>query len=344
MSESVGFPVSLLSLLRCTGDGGELAPPDGYGPNGIIHDGVTRCLSCGATFPIVDGVLDLLADSAPEDELSDHERQLRDTTMPMERGVPGWKPDWRDTAEFHTTLARLGDISGKTLLELGCGPGLYTHQLAQKVSAMIALDFSWKALRRNKANLPSSIPPGRVGYVRADVSTIKLCPRAFDVALTTLYSNLPTKEIRLACNSAVHEGLKPGGLYLVSTHHQDMRKRLRKYPVSGRYTEGGIYYINFTRKTLAQELTAFSQVTFCPAVVELPLVLRMPSFKFKEFMARATVGLPGFNEYGTILLAQATKSRASDVATDTGRRSAAVGAATATAATALLPLLDTLPM
>jgi hypothetical protein len=170
---------------------------------------------------------------------------------------------------------------------------------------LLAIDFSLTALRRNQAQLPVEVP---VGLVRADVSTLFLAPQAFDLALTTLYSNLPTTALRDACNQAVAAALRPVGRYIVSAHHQDQRRVLKGLPDSGYYSEGGIFFQCFTSQMLRTELNAFELEAIEPICVELPIISRLPSDYLRAYVAQHAAWLPALNRFGSILLASARKA------------------------------------
>jgi ubiquinone/menaquinone biosynthesis C-methylase UbiE len=53
---------------------------------------------------------------------------------------------------FHATLALLGDVRGKTILDAGCGTGVYTIYLTRLGAKVSAIDFSGKMLERTREN------------------------------------------------------------------------------------------------------------------------------------------------------------------------------------------------
>ncbi|MDX1933989.1 MAG: methyltransferase domain-containing protein [Capsulimonadales bacterium] len=296
------FSLRFLNLVRCTKDGGALETVS-VSASETISNGKVRCRQCGRFYRIWDGILDLLGEDGPQDADSRHELELRDGSEPILRGVQGTPPSWRDVAEVDSTLREIGSPEGKTILELGCGPGIYTRRLAT-ADRLLAVDFSITALRRNLAQLPAG---ARVGLVRADVGTLRLTPNAFDLALTTLYSNLPTAELRRACNRTVAAALRPGGRYVVSAHHQDQRRILKKLPESGYYAEGGIFYQCFTPNSLKADLTDFRIEGMRPICVEVPFISRVPNDRLRAWVARQAAALPGVNRFGSILIAAVAK-------------------------------------
>ena len=45
------------------------------------------------------------------------------------------------------TLAKLGDVEGKKILDLGCGEGGYSRALAQRQAQMVSIDCSEQAIK-----------------------------------------------------------------------------------------------------------------------------------------------------------------------------------------------------
>ena len=310
-TRSAFFPVELLSLIKCRRDARPLIPTSRTAVASGLRDGEVRCLSCGASYAVVDGMLDLLGDDAPRHADSAHELRLRDGVEPIQRGVAGWRPTWQDAAEISATTRLLNYAPTEPALELGCGPGVYTRALALTGRPVVAVDFSWTALRHNRDQLPGG---ARVGLVRADVAQLRVASARFSLALNTAYSNLPSDEIRHACNLMVRDALSPGGRYVVSAHRQDARRILKQLPRTGEYRDGGVHYECFTTHTLAEELDAFDLVSIRPAVVELPLISRIPSHSLRRWLAVQGASVPGVNAFGSILLAVATPASLTTIA------------------------------
>lgn len=297
-----GFWAGAIDLVRCTRDGGQLRVTP-FSPHTHIDDGEARCLSCNLVYQIKDGILDLLLDDVPADEDSHHEMNLREGAHQLVRGSPGSNMGWRDDAEIETVVERIGDVTAKTVLDLGCGPGAYTRRLVA-AARLIGVDFSWTALRKNQKQLPEG---ARVGLVRADVATLRLASGVFDLALATLYCNLPTRALRVECNRTVWESLRPDGRYFVLAHHQDLRRVLKRLPDAGYYSRGGIFYQCLTPNALRGELGDFNVMAIDPVCIELPLVSRMSNDHLRKWMAMRAARIPGINKFGSLLLAKAEK-------------------------------------
>jgi SAM-dependent methyltransferase len=280
----------LLPLLRCVRDAGQLVQST---------DREVKCSGCGATFAVRGDVLDLLVPSSEGE--SAFERGVRNQEARISRGHPAYRNSWDDDLESETTMRALGELKGLTVLELGCGPGFYTRRLAAAGARVIALDFSEEALKINAANLPAG---AQVALVLADVSTAKVAPKSVDLAVSTLYSNLPTGELRRAANRLAHEALGDTGRYFVSAHHHHLR-RFGK-PKSGRYEGSAIFFQGFTAADLRGELEeTFSRARTWPICVWVPWASRL--IEARASLSRLAEMIPGLNKLGLILLAEARK-------------------------------------
>jgi SAM-dependent methyltransferase len=246
-------------------------------------------------------VLGLLENEAVGDARSAREQRIRDAKAgeAAEADDPGATPD--DAMEIASTLARLGRLEGKAVLELGCGSGRFTRRLAARSRAVLAVDFSRESLRQAARTLVTA--GAQVGLVQADVSRLALAPARFDAALSTLYSNLPSRALRAASSAVVAGALKPGGRYVLTAHHQDIRRRLRGKPKEETYANG-IYFRSFTRGALQRELEPhFKRLELGTICIRLPYLSRMA--RFRPGLSRACERIPALNRLGELLIVTA---------------------------------------
>lgn len=110
----------------------------------------------------------------------------------------------------------LGVGAGTRVLDLGCGPGLYSNALAAAGALVAGVDFSERSLRHAEITAPAG--PGRVTYVHGDYLDVPI-PGAFDVALMIfcdlcdLCALSPVQRGRLLERVAVL--LAPGGRFVL---------------------------------------------------------------------------------------------------------------------------------
>lgn len=113
-------------------------------------------------------------------------------------------------------LAALGSAleAGARVLELGCGTGLATAELA-KAFTVVGVDFAAACLGMARAAAPSA------SYVRADMTNVAFRPASFD-AVVAFYSmiHVPRSEQPVVLRNAAR-WLQPGGILLVNLATSD---------------------------------------------------------------------------------------------------------------------------
>lgn len=302
-----GFPTALLDYLVCPRDGADLAVGRiAKGSDQAILDGTITCANCGSSYAVRSGILSVLYGERATDERNQYEMTIRDA----EAGAAS--DQWEDAyavdseMEIPSTLRRLAapDPSQRLdVLELGCGTGRYTRFLSEMFRLVLAVDFSMRSLVVNTQRLGRA---KNVGFVHADVACLRIHPDRFDRALSTFYSNLPTREIRDASTRVAWEGLKYGGKYVLSAHAYHPRDMLKKLPAARTY-ENGIYYQCFTPNGLREEMrTYFSSVKMETVCIWIPIISRI--LKARVPLSKMAERLPLLNRLGSILLATATKT------------------------------------
>jgi malonyl-CoA O-methyltransferase len=116
--------------------------------------------------------------------------------------------------------ARLGDVRGRRVLDLGCGTGRHALPLAEAGALVTAVDFSPGMLARARARPGSD----RVRFVVADLRRPLPFPdAAFDLVVSGLVlEHLPDLPAFFA---EARRTLRPGGRAVVSTIHPAMSLR-----------------------------------------------------------------------------------------------------------------------
>lgn len=141
--------------------------------------------------------------------------QLQSVHLDPEQDLASRKPDSiRRTLEWIETFT-----GGKPcdILELGCGPGLYTQRLAQSGHRVTGLDFSERSLKTAQERAVSA--GLQVRYVQGDylssTLTASLPDHAYDVVMI-IYTDFgvlsPVDQATLL--ASIRRALKPGGLFL----------------------------------------------------------------------------------------------------------------------------------
>ncbi len=100
-------------------------------------------------------------------------------------------------------------LSGKSLCDLGCGPGLYTQRFSNKGADVTGVDFSAHSLKY--ADLSAKDNEQSIRYIQADYLTDDL-PTGFDI-VTLIYTDLCvlSPEQRTILLGRMREMLNPDG-------------------------------------------------------------------------------------------------------------------------------------
>ncbi len=294
-----GFPLPLLTRLRCSNDGGVLRAA-AEGPDRFLADGTVHCESCGRAFPVRQGVLSLLDEARLHAE-SAVEMQVRDVrSRALAEGERReWRSHFADATEVEPTLTAVGAEAGMTVCELGCGPGRYTTALAARAAAVVAVDVSRIGLLVLRDKLEAE---AQVALVHADVAAPYGAPQAFDRVLSTLHSNLADGAHRARTLRLMADSLTDQGRVVVSMHHYSTRDLVERTPRGGRYPDSGIYRYHMTPRESGVELAPWFS-----SVRHQFIAARVPGLRSVR-LARAVAGLPILRRtFSSLLLALAER-------------------------------------
>jgi SAM-dependent methyltransferase len=124
-------------------------------------------------------------------------------------------------------LDLLGDVAGKRVLDAGCGPGLYAHELVARGAIVTGFDESAVMVQLARERL------GQTAEVRQASLAEPLswaADNSFDLVLMALV--LHYLDERVAALRELHRVLRPGGHLVLSTHH----------PTGNLLIHGGSYF------------------------------------------------------------------------------------------------------
>ncbi len=122
---------------------------------------------------------------------------------------------YRDKLNTPAFLAMLPPVAGLCGLDIGCGEGGNTRQVAARGARMVALDISPTFLLHARETERQS--PLRISYVQADAANIPSPPDSFDFATAFMsLMDMPDQSTVLAEVSRV---LRPGGFLQFSILH-----------------------------------------------------------------------------------------------------------------------------
>lgn len=125
-------------------------------------------------------------------------------------------------AEFVLRRLKRHGAQWESLLELGCGTGAYTKELARQFQSVVGVDFSAAMLRRARSKKREWKPElaARVVYRRSDLRTLRL-KRQFDVVAMlfhVLSYQTRKRDLQAAFRTAARQ-VRPGGLFLFDFWH-----------------------------------------------------------------------------------------------------------------------------
>ena len=116
--------------------------------------------------------------------------------------------------EWPTLRSMLPDVSGRRVVDLGCGFGWFSRWAEEHGAAsVLGVDISTKMLERARSDTAG----GTVDYRRADLDLLDLAPGAHDVVFSSLTLHYVRDLRRLV--SVIAGSLTPGGSLVFSVEH-----------------------------------------------------------------------------------------------------------------------------
>jgi len=297
-----GYPSDLVQFLRCPLDGNALRHTGtGQDEKHILH-GTLRCVECRTEYAIADGIARLF-DPTSLDSASRHEHQRRDDGAFRDNFK--WETSALSQMEIVPTIESLRPLQGMSVLELGCGKGRLTTILARSFATVVAIDFSLAVLRKLASRIETS---WRIALVQADCTRPAVANRSFHRALSTLISNLPTRDRVQAMYRVVADALTSDGKFVFDAHHYSLRQRIRMIPQVGQYPDSGIYRYMYRRDEIVRECGNYFEKVQCrPIQITLPWAGHL-GFR-PVALSRMAENIPLLNQLGELLLVEAERPR-----------------------------------
>jgi len=124
--------------------------------------------------------------------------------------------DYRNTLLLPLTLELLGDVRGRRILDMGCGEGGYTRELAARGARVVGVDGSPRLVA--VANERAARAGQDIEYVCANASSLgPILSDSFDIVLAAMVL-MDVEDYRGAVEQAWRV-LAPGGTLLMSITH-----------------------------------------------------------------------------------------------------------------------------
>ena len=135
-------------------------------------------------------------------------------------------------ADMHTYFNMLGDLAGKSILDLGCGEGFYTREFKHKGAAsVIGVDISSKMIEL--ARQEEGKEPLGIEYIISDVMELGKIG-CFDLVVASyLLNHAQTKEQLLKICQTIYANLKPGGRFV--SINNNLQQSPESYPICEKY-------------------------------------------------------------------------------------------------------------
>lgn len=116
--------------------------------------------------------------------------------------------------EWPAIRALLPDLAGRQVVDLGCGFGWFARWArAQGAASVLGIDLSENMLARARAETADPA----IRYQRADLETLDLPPKAFDLAYSSLAFHYVKDFGRLA--GTIFRSLRPGSALVFTIEH-----------------------------------------------------------------------------------------------------------------------------
>jgi ubiquinone/menaquinone biosynthesis C-methylase UbiE len=113
----------------------------------------------------------------------------------------------------------VGDVSGKKVLDVGCGTGRLIQKLVEKGAVVTGADISSEMLKIAQRKF------GQVEFVEADIEHLPFENDSFDVVVAS-FVIVHLKDLRKAFDE-VYRVLKPGGSFIVTNVNQKKAPKLK---------------------------------------------------------------------------------------------------------------------
>ena len=265
-----------------------------------VMEGILHCPSCKRWYPITEGIPVFYRDEdrKPSDR---HILEGYSTVIPAEilsdgrpynaagdqeiSGLPvyfDYHPDAYDTlldspylrlVEINRYIEALALSETDTVLELGCGTGRMTKEIAGRCSKVVALDYSMNMLRSHQRKL-RGITAERVTLICGDVSYLPFAPDSFSrVCSFQVFEHLPLPMRELAY-ARVRSTMKRDGEFTLSVYNWSLAKRVfdrkESYPAERFGKEEGQYAYCFTWHELRNELETFFHIVNWEGIRNIP--------------------------------------------------------------------------
>jgi SAM-dependent methyltransferase len=257
----------------CPDDRGRLKLRVGDGGNGRAV-----CQSCGHEYLMADGILSFSPEAESEGDIGlrdkkaiaqEHrkrEGEAKSGTYDEVMGSP-----FLFACDIIPAIDLLHCGNGEICVDLGCGTGRMTIELARRGVRVIGIDFSLESLKVCRTKAKSEGIGERVCLVHADICKLPLKSSSVQKAASIgVYSQLPSASYRKQAFGELARVLSNSGQAVITVYNYSVFKRAARLPRDWQATEGWAPFHNFTANELRGELSPHLTVADTRGVVNLP--------------------------------------------------------------------------
>jgi len=118
-------------------------------------------------------------------------------------------------------LRLLGDVSERSVLDVGCGNGRHVVELAKKASVVVGVDLSKRLIKIAKGRIKRLGLAHRAMLVVSDALFLPFRRASFDVVVCiAVVHHIPTKGLRHKAVNEMAEAMRSGGLCLITAWYR----------------------------------------------------------------------------------------------------------------------------
>lgn len=134
--------------------------------------------------------------------------------------------------EEHTIFEMIGDVQGKSVLDLACGQGYYTRLFKHKgATKVVGVDVSLEMIKDAQAEEAKN--PLDIQYICEDVQNLPEIGQFDLVTAIYLLNYVPTKAILLQICQVIFANLKPNGRFI--TYTDNINQPVETYADTAKY-------------------------------------------------------------------------------------------------------------
>ena len=234
----------------------------------VLHDGYLRCLSCEASLPVENGIVQSIrtTDDTPLEKIRKRtEMERRDAGADV---YESYFSKFATAVETKSILRALRPKPDDVVVELGVGTGRMASAYGPHVQGVLGVDLSRRSLEIARSRLEAV--GAKFCLVQADVCRLPIKTSCFNKAVSPeVFEHLPSAAARDSGLAEAARILRPGGKFIVTVYHYSLSKRFRNVIRPGSYPKednGLDYSFSFTRSEFRDWLRKFLVVESITAI------------------------------------------------------------------------------